>query len=110
MSKPSKPKPIPKTHAQEIAAACGSVSGIPDSLARAVDSLRDVVSRCDAARATAGILTPAQATTLAGVAMFASTTLEGIVTVQASTFGMHNEIGIPEKMINHSPAGEMELL
>lgn len=50
-----------------VASTCGQVAGIPASLATAIASLRDVSSRCESARATAGILTQREAALMANL-------------------------------------------
>lgn len=61
MAKPSKPKISPKTDGETSAKLCGLIAGMPDSFSTALDRLKDITRRSEAARAATGILTPKQA-------------------------------------------------
>lgn len=45
---------------EQAASACGLIAGMPDSFSTALDRLKDITRRSEAARATTGILTPKQ--------------------------------------------------
>lgn len=97
MPRPSKPKPSNKTRGEEIALIGGEVSGIPDSLAKAIASLRDVERRCEAARAVAGILSEPQASLVTTVAGSIVKMIPYLESFQHSTHEMHMAgIGLPK--------------
>lgn len=61
-------KEAPKSYGMVVASTCGKVGGIGINLASATRELTDAVKRCEDSVATAGILTPGQATKLRDVA------------------------------------------
>lgn len=99
------PSVLSTTRNGEIAIVSGHISGIPDSLAKAVASLRDVERRCESARAVAGILDEWQAAFMKVVAEHAANIIPALEEAQRETHEMHmTGIGLPKV------AGEMELL
>lgn len=61
-----------------VASTCGQVAGIPASLATAIASLRDVLRRCESARATAGILGQREAALVANCENYSRTTIASL--------------------------------
>lgn len=91
-----KPAPTPKppkgrelTRGEQIAAVGGYVSGIPDSLAKAVAALNDVIARCERAKSTTGILTHGQAQVISNVDAGTAQIIDTLTEMQRDTHAMH---------------------
>lgn len=67
VTKPKKAKVLTSTRGEQVGIVTGNIAGIPASLATAIASLRDVLSRCEVAGESTGILDAAQANTIKGL-------------------------------------------